>query len=85
LVKIHLGKMKNRGSEIGAFLEEKLGVAAVVEGSSITIGDVDNTVRVRDVKTYLKRYLHREGLKKEARTRVEGGELNIVPVKQSEE
>ncbi len=85
MVKINLGKLKNKESDVRAFLQEKLGVEPTVEGGSITVGDEDHPVKVGDVKTYLKRYVHREGLKKEARVLVEKGEVKIVQSKQEEE
>ncbi len=85
MVKINLGKLKNKESDIGAFLQEKLGVEPTVGGGSITIGSEDHPVKVNDVKTYLKRYIHREGLKNEARVLVEKGEVNIVQSKRGEE
>ncbi|MBI2936931.1 MAG: hypothetical protein HYY22_01860 [Thaumarchaeota archaeon] len=85
MVKINLGKLKNKESDIGAFLQEKLGVAPTVGGGSITIGNEDHPVKINDVKTYLKRYIHREGLKNETRILVEKGEVNIVQSKRGEE
>ncbi|MCL4435732.1 MAG: hypothetical protein M1503_00440 [Thaumarchaeota archaeon] len=81
MVKINLGKLKNKESEIGAFLQEKLGATPSVGGGSITIGDEDHPVKVADVKTYLKRYIHREGLKNEVRVIVEKGEVIITQSK----
>jgi hypothetical protein len=85
MVKINLGKLKNKGSDIGEFLQEKLGVIPTFEGGSITVGNEDQPVKISNVKTYLKRYIHIKGLKNEARVLVENGEVNIVQSKRVEE
>ncbi|MFQ6134813.1 MAG: hypothetical protein ACE5KU_03230 [Nitrososphaerales archaeon] len=85
MVQINLGKLKDRGDDIVSLLEEKLGVSPVLEGGKVLLEDEDNPVRMKDVKTYLKKYLHREGLRKDTRILVEKGEVNFVTVKREEE
>ena len=77
LVQINLGKLKN-GEGIVLLLKDKLGVSPVLEGKKIILEDENNPVRIKDVKTYLKKFLHREGLRKKIRILVEKGEINLV-------
>lgn len=80
LVQINLGKLKN-GEGIVLLLKEKLGISAVLEGKKIILEDENNPVRIKDVKTYLKKFLHREGLRKKIRILVEKGEINLIEMK----
>lgn len=85
MVQVVLGKLKDRGKDIAALLESKIGVSPVVEGDKITFEGGEKPVRVRDVKTYLKRFLHREGLKRDFRLLVQGGVVNVVELERVEE
>lgn len=81
LVQINLGKLKN-GEGIVLLLKEKLGISAVLEGKKIILEDENNPVRIKDVKTYLKKFLHREGLRKKIRILVEKGEINLIEIEE---
>tara|TARA_B100000315_G_scaffold209153_1_gene204766 strand:+ start:29 stop:511 length:483 start_codon:yes stop_codon:yes gene_type:complete len=85
LVQINLGKSKVNGENIVSLLNEKLGGSAVLEGKRILFKDEDKSVRMKDVKTYLKKYLHREGLRKQIRILVDKGEVILVELQQEEE
>ena len=85
LVQINLGKSKVNGKDIVSLLNEKLGGSAVLEGKRILFEDEDKSVRIKDVKTYLKKYLHREGLRKQIRILVDKGEVTLVELQQEEE
>ena len=85
LVQINLGKSKVNGENIVSLLNEKLGGSAELEGKRILFEDEDKSVRIKDVKTYLKKYLHREGLKKQIRILVDKGEVTLVELQQEEE
>lgn len=77
VVQINLGKLKN-GEDIVLLLKEKLGVSPVLDGKKIILEGENNLVRIKDVKTYLKKFLHREGLRKKIRILVEKGEINLI-------
>jgi hypothetical protein len=85
LVQINLGKLKDRGDEIITMLEEKLGVSPVLEGGKILLEEEDRPVKMKDLKMYLKKYLHREGLRRDNRILVDKGEVNLVTIKRKEE
>ena len=85
LVQINLGKSKVNGENIVSLLNEKLGGSAVLEGKRILFEDEDKSVRIKDVKTYLKKYFHREGLRKQIRILVDKGEVILVELQQEEE
>jgi hypothetical protein len=85
LVQINLGKSKVSGDEIVSLLNEKLDSSAVLDGKKILFKDDDKPVRMKDVKTYLKKYLHRKGLRKQIRILVDKGEVIFVELQQEEE
>ena len=85
LVQINLGKSKVNGENIVSLLNEKLGGSAVLEGKRILFKDEDHPIRMKDVKTYLKKYLHHEGLRKQIRILVDKGEVIFVELQQEEE
>jgi|TARA_B100000315_G_scaffold178846_1_gene167543 hypothetical protein len=85
LVQINLGKSKVSGDEMVSLLNEKLDSSAVLDGKKILFKDDDKPVRMKDVKTYLKKYLHRKGLRKQIRILVDKGEVIFVELQQEEE
>ena len=72
---IKLGPLKDRGSELSAFLEEKIGMKPVLEGDTIEFGEGS---RNKYIKTYLKRFLHREGIRKQYRILSEKGIISLI-------
>ncbi len=85
MVQINLGKSKVSGDEMVSLLNEKLDSSAVLDGKKILFKDDDKPVRMKDVKTYLKKYLHRKGLRKQIRILVDKGEVIFVELQQEEE
>ena len=86
MVSINLGPLKDRSSDLIAFLEEKVGVKPELEGDTITFKEgEEEPPRGGLIKTYVKRFLHREGLRKRYRVLREKGVLNIIEVKVEEE
>ncbi len=86
-MKILLGSMKDKGDELATFLEPRIGVKAEVSGGELEIEDesLRKGVRSRHVKTYIKRFLSIEKLRKDYRILVEGGELRLVELVGEEE
>lgn len=80
VVQINLGKLKN-GEGLVLLIKEKLKVSSVLEGKKIIVKDEDKTVRMKDIKTILKKFLHHEGLRKNTRILIENGEVNLIEMK----
>lgn len=85
MIQINLGKLKSEAENIVSMLNEKTGISPKLEGNKILIEDEGKSVKTKDVKTYLKKYLHHEGLRKQTRILVEKNEINLVELKLEEE
>ncbi len=76
MVSIKLGPLKDRGSDLLAFLEEKHDIQPGLENDIITFEDArEEPPRSSLIKTYLKRFLYREGLRKRYRVMCEKGTI----------
>jgi hypothetical protein len=86
-LKIVLGELKDKAEELLTFLEPRVGTKPAVDGGSLTIEDssVRQGVKPRRVKTYVKRFLYQNGLRKKFRVLVNGGELTVVELEGKEE
>jgi hypothetical protein len=86
-LKVDLGTFKDKGDELAAFLEPRVGTKPSLSGSSIEIedGSVKVGVRPRHVKTYIKRFLYMKGVRKKYRVFVAGKELTIQEIEVGEE
>lgn len=83
MLKIVLGKLKERSNDLANFLEGKHSIKSSIEGDEIILDDEEKKVKLkkRFVKTYLKRYLYKNDLKKTYRVLVEGDRLMFVELK----
>ena len=86
-MKIRLGALRDKADELVSFLEPRVGTKPSSSGSEIAIEDssVRQGVKPRQVKTYVKRFLHKTGQRKSFRVLVAGGELTIVRLEGGEE
>jgi len=86
-MKILLGTLKEKGDDLAAFLEPRIGVKGEVSGGELDIEDksLKKGIRSRHVKTYVKRFLSMEKVRDDYRVLVEGGELRLVELEGSEE
>jgi hypothetical protein len=86
-MKITLGTLKEKGDDLIAFLEPRVGVKPSISGDSMEIDDdgVRKGVKPRDVKTYIKRFLFMNGVRKKYRVFVQGKELTIQEIELEEE
>jgi hypothetical protein len=86
-LKVALGTFKDKGNELAAFLEPRVGAKPSLSGDSIEIEDegVREGVRPRQVKTYIKRFLYMNGVRKKYRVFVSGKELTIQEIELGEE
>jgi hypothetical protein len=86
-LKVALGTLKDKGNELAAFLEPRVGSKPSVSGEEIEFedGSVREGVRPRHVKTYIKRFLYMNGVRKKYRVFVSGKELTIQEIELGEE
>ena len=86
-MKILLGTLKDKGDDLAAFLEPRIGVKGEVSGGELDIEDksLKKGIRSRHVKTYVKRFLSMEKVRDDYRVLVEGGELRLVELEGTEE
>jgi hypothetical protein len=85
-LKVALGTLKDKGDELVAFLEPRVGTKPSLAGGEIEIEDkeVKEGVRPRHVKTYIKRFLYMNGVRKKYRVFVAGKELTIQEIELGE-
>ena len=85
-MKVTLGTLKDKGDDLVAFLEPRVGTKPTLTGSEIDIedGQVKEGMKPRQVKTYIKRFLYMNGVKKKYRVFVAGKELTIQEIELGE-
>ncbi len=85
-MKVTLGTLKDKGDDLVAFLEPRVGTKPSLSGGEIEIEDegVKEGVRPRHVKTYIKRFLYMNGVRKKYRVFVAGKELTIQEIEVGE-
>jgi hypothetical protein len=81
-LKVVLGTLKDKGEQLATFLEPRVGAKPSVSGDAIEIEDesIREGVRPRQVKTYIKRFLYMNGVRKNYRVFVTGKELTIQEI-----
>jgi hypothetical protein len=86
-MKIVLGTLKDKGELLATFLEPRVGAKPSLSGDSIEIDDesIREGVKPRQVKTYVKRFLFTNGVRKNYRVFVAGKELTIQEIELEEE
>jgi hypothetical protein len=85
-MKVALGTLKDKGDDLVAFLEPRVGVKPSLSGGEIEIEDdqVKKGLKPRQVKTYIKRFLYMNGVRKNYRVFVAGRELTIQEIELGE-
>ncbi|MDV3292696.1 MAG: hypothetical protein LYZ70_00310 [Nitrososphaerales archaeon] len=78
-MKVNLGTLKDKGDELVTFLEPRVGTKPSVSGGVLEIDDAGLRagVKPRHVKTYIKRFLYTNKLRKNYRVFVAGRELTV--------
>jgi hypothetical protein len=86
-MKVALGTLKDKGELLVTFLEPRVGTKPSLSGDHIEIDDesVREGVKPRQVKTYIKRFLFMNGVRKNYRVFVAGKELTIQEIELGEE
>ncbi|MGQ9469364.1 MAG: hypothetical protein ACUVTD_06010 [Nitrososphaerales archaeon] len=87
MLKIELGDLKEKSEDLAKFLEEKLKIKPSIEVSSLVLDDTKSKVKLKKnlLKTYLKRYLHMNDLRRSYKVLVKKDELRLVALKAEEE
>ncbi len=85
-MKVALGTLKGKGEELAAFLEPRVGTKPSLSGDAIEIEDesLREGVKPRHVKTYIKRFLYMNKVRKNYRVFVSGKELTIQEIEVGE-
>ena len=85
-MKVALGTLKDKGDDLVTFLEPRVGTKPSLSGGEIEIEDdeVKEGVKPRHVKTYIKRFLYMNGVRKKYRVFVTGKELTIQEIELGE-
>jgi hypothetical protein len=85
-LKVALGTLKDKGDQLAAFLEPRVGTKPSISGDAIEFEDesVREGVKPRQVKTYIKRFLYMNGVRKNYRVFVAGKELTIQEIELGE-
>lgn len=85
-MKVALGTLKNKGEALVTFLEPRVGAKPSLSGDAIEIedGSVRAGVKPRHVKTYIKRFLYMNGVRKNYRIFVSGRDLTIQEIELGE-
>ncbi len=85
-MKVTLGTLKDKGDDLVAFLEPRVGAKPSLSGGEIVIEDdqVKQGLKPRQVKTYIKRFLYMNGVRKKYRVFVAGKELTIQEIELGE-
>jgi hypothetical protein len=86
-MKVNLGTLKDKGEQLAAFLEPRVGVRPSLSGDAMEIedGGVREGVKPRQVKTYVKRFLFMNGARKNYRVFVQGKDLTLQEIELGEE
>ena len=85
-MRVKLGTLKDKGADLAGFLEPRVGAKPMVSGDTIEIddGSVRPGVKPRHVKTYIKRFLFMNGVRKDYRVFVAGSELTLQELERGE-
>ena len=86
-MKVVLGGLKDKAEELQAFLEPRVGVKPSLNAGELGMEDsaIRKGVKPRQVKTYVKRFLHQKGLRKTFRVLVSGSQLTIQELEREKE
>jgi len=87
MLKIELGDLKDKSEDLANFLEKRLKLKPSIEVNSLVLDDTKSKVKIKKslLKTYLKRYLHINDLRKSHRVLIKEDEITLVALKVEEE
>lgn len=82
-MRINSGKLE-KPEELADFLQKRIGENVKVDGSLIELGEKNN-LKARQVKTYIKRFLHNRGLRERFRVLVNKDEITLQMIETEKE
>jgi len=83
LITIDISELRSESSGLQTFLKEKVNVSITVE-DSLLILDSKGKISLRDIKAFVKRFLHHKGLSETYRVTVKHGTIKISKHKHKE-
>ena len=84
MININVEKLKDKKNDLEIFLKQKLQEKNVtLEENKIVIKD--ESLRRKDLKTYLKKFLHKEGLKNDYRILSDKEQIKLILIEKEEE
>ena len=86
-MKIALGTLKDKGEDLVKFLEPRVGTKPELSGDALEIDEesAKKGLKTKHVKTYIKRFLFTNGVRRNYRIFVQGKELTIQEIELGEE
>jgi len=85
LITIDVSELENEGSHLSDFLESKIRASITFEGRVLVIDSEEEKLSSRDVKSFVKRFLHHRGLLEAYRVIEENEVVRITKRKHKEE
>ncbi len=84
MININVEKLKDKKNDLLTFLQQKLQENNVsLEENKIVVKD--ESLQRKDIKTYLKKFLHKEGLKKDYRILSDKEQIKFIIIEKEEE
>ena len=77
MVKIMVAELKDKAKELAEFLTQKLGAKAELLGETIIVEESGERAGSRIVKTYIKRFLHLQGIRTQYKLTLQKGEFRL--------
>lgn len=81
MITVDVSDLKKEVNALAEFLQSKLQASIMIKGKMLVIEDSKAPTRTRDVKMYLKRFLHHRGFSEEYRVTVNRSLVRVLKVK----
>ena len=85
MITIDVSELESEGSHLSDFLKSRIRVSITFEGSVLVIDSGEEKLSSRDVKAFVKRFLHHRGLSEAYRVVEENEVIRITKRKHKEE
>lgn len=78
LITVYMGELKNERRRLSVFLKSRFQVPIIMKDEVLVVDPNGEAVSPREVKTYVKRFLHHKGLSETFRVTEEHGAVRIT-------